>query len=273
MYTEYWGLDESPFSGLLDTKYYYPSTSHEEAMARMQFLVEHQRRLGIMCGAAGSGKTLLFGRFADQLRRAGQNAVVVSLLGMTSDEFLWQLADELGESIEPDTGIHGYWRVITDRLLVNRYQQVHSVLLLDDADEAESEVLATITRLTQWQPAADARLTLVVACNAHRPELVGPRLLELCDLRIDVKPWMQEETADYLESLLLRAGREQPMFDASSVAKIHQIAGGIPRHVRRIAELAMIAGAGKSLDSIDENTILAVHSELSVSGTSPVTVS
>lgn len=272
MYTKYWGLEESPFSGLLDTKYYYNSPSHEEALARMQFLVDHQRRLGIMWSPAGGGKTLLLELFADRLRRVGQTAAVIPLLGMTNDEFLWQLASEMGESTEPAVGASCHWRTITDRLLVNRYQQVHSVLLLDDADDAESDVLATIARLAQWQPIPDSRLTIVVTCNARRPELIGPRLLDLCDLRVDLKPWRQEDTARYLQSLLSRAGREEPTFDVLSIAKIHQISAGIPRHVRRIAELALVAGAGKSLDRIDENTITAVHTELSVAGTSPAAV-
>ena len=68
MYTEHWGLRESPFRGSLDPRYFFNSPSHDEALARLQFLVDNQRRLGLMLGAAGSGKSLLLEVFSRRLR-------------------------------------------------------------------------------------------------------------------------------------------------------------------------------------------------------------
>lgn len=43
MYQAHWGLRESPFRGLLDPKFFYQSPTHEEALARLHFLVEQRR--------------------------------------------------------------------------------------------------------------------------------------------------------------------------------------------------------------------------------------
>ena len=64
MYQAHWGLQESPFRGLLDPKFFYQSPTHEEALARLQFLVDQQRRLGLLVGPPGSGKSLLLEVFA-----------------------------------------------------------------------------------------------------------------------------------------------------------------------------------------------------------------
>ena len=69
MYQAHWGLQESPFRGDLDPKSFYQSPTHEEALARLSFLVGQHRRLGLLVGPSGSGKSLLLEVFAQQLRR------------------------------------------------------------------------------------------------------------------------------------------------------------------------------------------------------------
>src|SRR4051794_40746625 len=69
MYQAYWGLGESPFRGHLDARYFHQSATQEEALARLHFLVEERRTLGLLLGEAGSGKSQLFEIFAAQLPR------------------------------------------------------------------------------------------------------------------------------------------------------------------------------------------------------------
>ena len=71
MYQSHWGLRQSPFRSCLDPQSFYQSPTHDEALARLHFLVDEHRRLGLLMGPAGSGKSLLSWRsFARQLRRA-----------------------------------------------------------------------------------------------------------------------------------------------------------------------------------------------------------
>ena len=82
MYQAHWGLQESPFRGDLDPKSYYQSPTHEEALARLSFLVGQHRRLGLLVGPSGSGKSLLLEVFAQQLRR-GKRATFATPGGKT----------------------------------------------------------------------------------------------------------------------------------------------------------------------------------------------
>ena len=264
MYQKHWGLEESPFWSTLDPRYYFNSPSHDEALARLHFMVENQRRLGLVLGAGGSGKSLLTEVFARQLRGAGKQPAVVRLLGLDSDEFAWQLAYELGGDLDPDASASRVWRSLADRLLVNRYQHVDTVLLLDDADEARAGVLTSIARLVQWEPNVDARLTIVLTSREDRAEHIGRRLLELCELRIDLLPWEYEDMAEYLKSTLAKAGRKTSVFDSQAIDRLHELTGGVPRRVRQLAEMALLAGAGRELEQIDRETIDAVNEELLV---------
>ena len=93
---------------------------------------------------------------------------------------------------------------------------------------------------------------------------LGRQLLELAELRIDVVPWEQSDTEDFLNSSLVHAGRQSPTFADPAVALIHQLSGGIPRRITQLADLALLAGAGAELQQIDAETVESVYHELGV---------
>ncbi|HKD38008.1 MAG TPA: hypothetical protein VKB78_14445, partial [Pirellulales bacterium] len=70
-YRMHWGLTETPFRGGIDPKFFYESPTHEEALARLRFLVEERQRLGMLMGESGTGKSMLLEVVARQLRRGG----------------------------------------------------------------------------------------------------------------------------------------------------------------------------------------------------------
>ncbi len=262
MYQTHWGLRESPFRGRLDSKFFYQSPTHEEALARLHFLVEQQRRLGLLIGPAGSGKSLLLSVFAEQLRRSGPAVASFSLLGVGPAEMLWLLATEWGVSLNPCESIGPLWRRVADRLIEYRYQQIDAVVLLDDADQAEGQVLQQVARLARFDMSPEMRLTLVLAGHEEGIARLGEPLLSLADLRIDVEPWERNETGNFVHSTLVQAGRESPVFEPAAVAKLHELSQGIPRRVAQLADLALVAGAGQELQQIDAGLVEEVYQEL-----------
>ena len=271
MHHEYWGFRQPPFNVGNEGSGYFKSPSQVEALARLTFLVEDQQRLGILVGGAGIGKTVLLDAFARRQRMRGHQVSIQSLLGMQYDEFVLTLAEDLGETSASDDTIGVLWRRIQERLTANRYQQLPTVLLLDDADEAEQDVLLAVVRLAQWKPTADSRITIVVACHEDRVELLGSRLIDLCELKIDLSPWEPADTAGFVHQVCQQAGRDEPAFDTSGLDRLHEISAGVPRRIRQIGELALLAGAAARLDSVDAETIDDVVAELKVGG-SPATV-
>ena len=264
MYQTHWGLDKSPFRGCPDPQSFYESPTHEEALARLDFLVEHHRRLGLLMGPPGSGKSLMLEFFADQLRRQGRSVARLDLLGVGPNEMLFQLAAGLGVNRDPADPVGRLWRAVTDRLAEFRYQQVGSVILLDDVDQASHDVLGQITRLAQHDSSPQARLTIVLAGRTGQMSRIGDRLMDLAELRIDVAAWQPADTADYLTGSLARAGRRAPIFDEPAATKLHELCDGIPRRVAQLAELSLLAGAGEQLEKIDTDVVETVYRELDV---------
>jgi general secretion pathway protein A len=269
MYLAYWGLGQSPFRGTLDPRSFHQGPPQEEALARLHFLVDQQRTLGLLLGESGSGKSLLLERFARELGVVNRQTAVVSLVGADRHEFLWLLAGKLGVELVSAAGEFALARAVEDHLVANRYQQLSTILLLDDADEARGDVLDEIARLAQLNQASDARLTIVLAARPREARRLGARLLELSELRVDLDGWDADETAAFVKSSLAAAGRSTPIFNETALARLHVLSEGLPRRIKQLADLALLAGAGANLAQIDAELVDAVCRELGVVVTTP----
>jgi type II secretory pathway predicted ATPase ExeA len=262
MYHQHWRLSESPFRNSQDPRRIHASPGHEEALARLHFLADERRRMGLLLAGAGCGKSLLLETFAREMKRGGRAVVRTSLLGLSLHDFLWRSAAAFGLNPADAAATFQLWRQVVDHLSENRCQGIHTLFLLDDADEASAEVLAHVVRLAQCDPTSDSQLTIVLAADPLRLDRLGPRLVDLVDLRIDIPAWDEHDTADYVRGELRRVGAEAEVFSDEALARLHHIARGVPRRVNQLADLALLAGAGRDLALINAETISAVHTEL-----------
>jgi type II secretory pathway predicted ATPase ExeA len=260
MYRAHWGLRESPFRSSPCARYFYESPVHDEALSRLHYLIENRRRVGLLVGPRGSGKTLLFDVFRQQMRKQGAEVAEVCAIGARERDLLWSLAESLRLSPRDDAETFSLWRMLSDCIVELRYQQRPVALLVDDADRAGDDVRRLCLRLAQIDPSPSAMVTLILSVADERR--LGRSLLELCDLRIDLDPWEADDTAGYLNACVAHAGRAEPIFDLAATQRIHMLAQGIPRRVSQLAELALLAGAGKRLESVDEETVESAYREL-----------
>lgn len=264
MYPSHWGLSRSPFGPHLDPRQFFPSPGHEEALARMHFLIEEHRRLGLLLGPSGCGKSLLFEMIARRVRAWGRIAAKTTLLGVDPAGFLAALAGELCIALPEGAPAWRIWQALDRRFRENRYQQLETVLLLDDADQAAPEVLTQVARIAKHDLTPDSRLTLILAGRVDRINRIGETLLDLAELRIDVTAWHPDDTQAFLNRSLKLAGGETTVIGGEAARRMHDLAGGSPRRVRQLADLALLAAAGMDLDAVDVATVDAACEQLGV---------
>ena len=261
-YQSHWGLEKPPFRACHDPCLFYRAPAHDEALARMHFLVEQHQRMGLLIGDEGSGKSFLLRFFADELRHDGAAVARIGLEGLEPVEVLWHILQSLRSNPSPRESMVSLWRRLEDRLKVNRYQETDTVILLDDADLASEGVLTQIARLSRHDMTSQSRLTIVLSSRPDRLGQIGARLLELSTLRIDIGPWQKSDTVEFIQSSLHNAGRQQPAFAEPALARLHELTHGIPRRVNQLADLSLLAGAGRDLQEIDADVVESVYQEL-----------
>jgi len=242
--------------------------SHEEATARLQFVVEHGSRLGLLLGESGSGKTTLLESFHDELRGAGCLTAVINVAGLSAEELLHAIAAKLRTPVENDWNLFQLWRALNDRFTELRFLREQAVILIDDAGLASTDVLMHLYRLAQSEPAASARLSIIFAATKSSLPRVGKHLLELVDLKIELPSWSTTETRALVEATgaaqAKASGGRSLRFSAAAIERLQQLSGGMPRSIVRLADLARLAAGADNGDTVDVETIEGVFEELSM---------
>lgn len=262
MQRSYWGISECPFGVQQRDRYFFTSPTHDEALARLGFLVDSGQSLGILAGYEGTGRTLVLERFARDMRRQGHSVCSINLVGLDQHDFLWMLAAGLGCNPRAHDGGFSLARRTQDRLRADALTDRTTILILDDAEQASHEVLTQILRLLKTH---SYHLTLILAIESSRMARLGTDLLQLSQLRIRLEPWDHEDICQYLQTGLAQVGCQRTIFEASATERLAELTDGIPRWVSQLAELALLAAAGQQRECIDGRIIEEVYQQLSTS--------
>lgn len=262
MQLDHWQLTQSPFRTVLAADSYYPSASHEEAAARFEYLVEARRRVGVLLGESGVGKSLMLRVAADRLTRKGCAVASVDVVGVGTRDLLWQLAASLGAAPRDTSDMVHLWRLVADRIAENRLQQTSTVLLVDDAGQAGPDVLTQLVRLARLDSTSAARWTMVLAAEPNQAARWNESLRELVDLRIELEPWSRADTIGYVQTSLVDAGRFDPVFDDEALSALCELTAGVPRRVIRLADRALTAGAAAAVERVNAAIVHEAHGQM-----------
>lgn len=262
MYESYWGLTASPFTNRLSTKWYHASPVHEEAIARLFYLIEQQRGFGVLAGDVGTGKSLLLKVLAEQVRRTGRNVASVNLNGLDQHEMLWQIAIKLDLSPADTESRWQLWRRVEDEIHARQLTGVHSVLIMDHLDQADTTCHTMLQRLVSSTEEAGNRVTFVSSIRSESLARMARVVGGLSDLQVELTNLHLDETDDFVRDLLAQGGSERDVFDDDSIIRIHAHSHGCPRMINRLCELSMIAALAESRDIVDGEIVDTVAAGL-----------
>jgi len=270
MYEAYWGMTESPFTNRLSPRWFHESTVHEEALARLFYLIEHRRGFGVISGDAGTGKSLTLRVLAEQSQRSQRRVAFLDLLGMDEHEMLWQLAVELRLSPAESDSRWSLWRRITDQLASLELARQQAILVFDHLERADSSCFSLIERLFCAADSGTGLATFVASMRSDELPRTSQFLGEMTDLRVELLPLQLDEADEFVHDLLRQAGCDREIFTGDALLRLHSLSQGIPRTICRFCEMALIAGMAASVDAIDGEIIDSVAGTL-VDNRSPVT--
>jgi general secretion pathway protein A len=240
----YWNLRERPFENTWDTRFFFQSRDHDEALSRLAFLVTEQTMLmGMLTGDIGCGKTITRAVFAERLDARRYHIVTQENSAFTFSELLESVLKQVPGS-HGEGGQTKYARYERLRQLVERLYADgrHLVLIFDEAQEMSPATLGDLKLLTNWNGAGMNYLTLILVGQPELRDIVGKLapIDQRISLRFHLQPLDLEETANYLRHRLKVAGHPTgELFEPGSVEQIFQVSHGIPREVNRIAKLGL----------------------------------
>ncbi|MFH1303124.1 MAG: AAA family ATPase [Planctomycetota bacterium] len=261
MYYDFWNLTQAPFHQQLDLEYFFESEFHEEALARLLFVADEQKKCAIFTGPSGTGKTLTLRVVQHLLKRSPYQCEYLDLFGLGEEEFLWQLCAQLRLGPSHTTQLPQLWRQLTDYLTGLQLTQNRVILLLDHVDQCRPECIKTIERLIHTGNQQFPSLAIVPALEKLNSES-SATVSHLSDLSIELAQFDQPTTENYIRHRLSLAGCSEPVFTGGAFEKIYKASSGIPEKINQICDLALLAGYEQNLLEIDADVIARAGHEI-----------
>lgn len=231
----------------------------------MAYLAGKESGCGLLLGAAGSGKSLVLSLFGQQQLKNGAAVATVSALASSAPEMLLMIGAGWQARVHVSDSLPELWQTTTDRLRQLTYDQVPALLLVDDLHQATADGAALVDRLQAKVEGDGVSLVVIAACDPQCSDFLSPRFLARAELQIELDPWTLEETTDYLQNWRARTGMVSQDYSSEGMEVLHNLSAGIPRHVRQLAELALLAGSGTNEQHLNAALIQSAYEELSIS--------
>jgi len=237
LYEAHFGLTQRPFGDSSRPEGYLPLASHDVALRRLRFGLEHGQGPALLFGPSGAGKTRLARVLAREL---GSTTVHLTFPAMTAAELLGYVADEL-RAPPGHASLGGSIRRIRQSLGDSARLGRRPQLVVDEAHLIDDpSTFETLRLLLNFATAGAPDLSLlIVGC----PEILlrlPSALTDRLTARVLLGPLSSAESSAYVLGRLAAAQASEPLFDADSLRELHIAADGLPRRLNRLADLALL---------------------------------
>ncbi len=271
-YEQFYGLTEQPFSNSPDSRFFFGSEPHSEALTRLMYAAETMKGLVVMTGDIGTGKTTLARMALEKL--GSDDRYVESLLVMVHTEvsaswLLHRIAVQIGienpaeekESLIPQ---------LYSRLINLHDAGKKAVVIIDEANMiTRKEVFEEFRGLMNLEVPGSKLLTLVLI---GMPELeenirIDPALQQRIAIKFVLKKLGMEATIAYINHRMNVAGARKKIFSDAALENIYEYSGGTPRLINTICDNALLESFLMKRDVVDTAVIDNVISDLGLTKT------
>ena len=263
----YWNLRERPFEPTWDTRFFFQSRDHDEALNRLTFLVGERTMLfGMLTGEIGCGKTLTRAVFSERLDPRRFCMATQESSAFSFSELLGLVLEDL-EGNPPDAGNTKFARVERLKKIVQRVHQEgrHLVLIFDEAQDMTPATLNELKLLTNLNRAGQSYLTIVLVGQPELRPLVTslPQIDQRISLRFHLNALDLEDSTNYLRHRLKVAGHPTgEVFAADAIERAYQTTLGVPRELNRVAKLSLEFAWVKEYPQVNLKAVEAVVRDL-----------
>ncbi len=267
MYERYWHLDRPAFESDFDSEFYYPARSHQGALLKLRFALEHRKGIALLVGDHGVGKTYLTHVLEQELDSPHRPFLRLVFPQLSPADMLSYLAMRLGASPGP-----GVQRGSPDQILRSlecclegmASAGQRKVLVLDDAHLLQPQHFETLQLLMSLQQHAGNVLALVLL---GRPELLTrvervPGLDQRVAVRMAIDPLTADETGQYIEHRLRIAGGGLSMYRDDAYRVFWEISQGVPRRMNQLCDLSLLVGYADGLSELTSIEVEAAAEEV-----------
>ena len=243
-YLKHFGIEDDPFCNESLESFQLELSPQTDALKRLERGVRQGRRLVVLLGGVGCGKTTVARRLYEELEEEHFAASMTVVL-QDRPEAGWMLnhvAKCLGVESEAE-GREARIAQIYDRLVANREAGLQSVLIIDDAQ---------------------ALLSLFLVGSHELGDAIGAEagLLHEVEVRVELRGLDADEFAGYLAGRVKAAGGDPRILAPDALAALGQFTAGAPGLANVVADNALFEAFLQGRSEITQADVVRAHSAL-----------
>ncbi len=269
-YLEYYKLREHPFSNVVDSRFYFNSRQHSDAIVRLKHAIDSKRGLAVVIGEIGAGKTTLARKLLEELDENVYEAALLVVIhsSVSSEWLLKKFALQLGIADPKDSKVELLGQIY--HKLYEIYEQGKTaVVLMDEVQMLKSrEIMEEFRGLLNMELPEGKMINLIFFGLGDMEEVLSldEPLKQRVSVRIRLTALSEEETRDYIRHRLNVAKAEGGLFTPDAMKEVYRYSQGLPRLINTICDNALLEGFLFKTGNIDGQIIKAVAIDLGLNG-------
>ncbi|MEK7822639.1 MAG: AAA family ATPase, partial [Nitrospirota bacterium] len=272
-YLNFFGFKEDPFKLTPDPAYFYPSSSHNEGLLLMDYSIQQKEGFLLIIGDPGTGKTTLLNVFLERWKLRAEIAVILTPR-LSPEEFLISVVDDLNIKLE-NRNKNEIIKALRDFMIKKSIEDKRIVIVVDEAQNLPDETLEELRLLSNLETDKDKLIQIILTGQPElESKLMTERLRQLnqrITTRIHLKHFNPDETLDYINYRLIKAGKRNLKIDKKAGKLAHKLSNGVPRLINMLISRALMAAYLEESNIISQMHITHAvkslgHSELKIQG-------
>jgi len=269
MYESFHGLTRKPFSLLPDPAFLYLGKRHQMAFSLLQYGIQEGYGFVVVTGEIGAGKTTLLQSFLKQVRDDVRTGLITHTHA-TYGDVIRSVASAFDLTCTGDSQL--VYNGFRDFLRSCDAAGKRALLIVDEAQNLSVEALEELRMLSNLNTGSRVLLQIVLSGqpqlldHLRRPDL--QQFVQRIGISYHLKALELPETMAYIRHRVQVAGGDPLLFDDMACTAAHLYAGGIPRLVNVLCDLALVYAYAEDRRRIDFDTIVDVAEARSQGGLS-----
>jgi putative secretion ATPase (PEP-CTERM system associated) len=266
MYTEFYGLSHRPFQLTPDSRFFFESSVHRQAMAYLTYGLHHAEGFIVITGEVGTGKTMLVENLLSTI--ADSNFVIAKIVTtqLAGDDLLHMVAAGFGIGRE-DLAKGSLLKRIEDFVVTQHRSGKRALLIVDEAQNLTFSALEELRMLSNIITDKSMALqSFLLGQPQFRAILANPELEQLrqrVTAAYHLGPLDEAETRSYVEHRLRLADwKGDPSLADDCFPIIHKFTGGVPRRINTLCSRLLLYGFLEGLHALDGIAVEKVGTDM-----------